>query len=432
MVMAFKRHRRALLLIFLALCAAVAVVKRLTARGPVGQRIVATLRSANGLIAGADVRAGGVKVGRVESVGLGPGDLPRVAFRLDEDYVMRRGGTVDLRLASQAGQLNRYLAVTRGRGAALPDGARLGTRWTDEPVELDDALSLLTPSVRAQVQRITASADRALKGHAGDLAATVRRSDALLRRTAALLHDVSGDGRALRTLVDRGHALVAELARDPDGLQRTAGALSTTLATTTRRQEDLGASTEQLPGALRAARTALERFDAAVPDLRALARDAAPAARELRATAPALAGTLTAAPATLGEAKTLMDVTPDRMATLRPLVRAAKPVLEQVPGTLTQFGPVLDQLRAKAPDALGWLPLLGDALGNYDANGHAARLELILGQPPQTAVGPDDLAAGLLEKPFARTPGVLEGQPWKDYESSYLFPKSKAGGGGGG
>lgn len=395
----------------------------LSGGGPSGQTITVKFESANGLIAGAEVRAGSVKVGVVEEVTLGTDDKPVVTVQLEDDYVVHEGATANLRMLSQAGQLNRYVEMTSGSGRVLGDGAVLGLDVTDQPVELDDALSMLTPELRTDVRRISASLDRGLRGHGGDLSASLKHADGALRETNALVADLAADGPALRRLVGESRTLVSELAQDPEGLQAVADRLAGTLAVTARRQQELGATVDGLGPGVRGARRALDELNATTPELRRLARAAGPAAQEIRAQAPTVRRLLEAAPPALTEAQNLTETAPAQMEALRPLVREATPVVRSLPGALKQFAPALDEMRARAPDALGWLPLLGDALSNFDVNGHAARFMFVATPAPENTVKPDENKAGQLEAPFDRVPGAVGNQPWREFADSFVGDK---------
>jgi hypothetical protein len=210
------------------------------------------------------------------------------------------------------------------------------------------------------------------------------------------------------------------LASDPERLQSTADRLAAVMQAGAARQSDVAATVNDLGPGLESARLALDRFRQAVPALRSLVQAAGPAVHQARLAAPALSATLQAAPATLSQAAQFAQVAPARLRTIQPLLAEAAPVIRQAPSTLAQFAPILDRLRVEAPDALGWMPLLGDALSNYDANSHAARLMLILKAAPRNQIGPNSDGAGLLVRPFARTPGALEGEPWTNSEKSYV------------
>jgi hypothetical protein len=84
------------------------------------------------------------------------------------------------------------------------------------------------------------------------------------------------------------------------------------------------------------------------------------------------------------------------------------------------INPLFDQLRARGPDVLGWIPLLGDATANYNANGHGA---LVLAYPrpaPQRPVSAPSCASGWLLRPFDRIPGQLACDPWLNYFESFV------------
>lgn len=388
--------------------------------GPSGQRITIRFEAATGLIAGAEVRAGSVKVGKVEEVALGDDDRPVVTVRLEEDYVVHETATADLRMLSQAGQLNRYVEMTSGSGRALGDGAVIGLGRTDQPVELDDALGTLTPEVRADLQRIMASLDRGLQGRGSDLSASVRHGDRALRETSKLVADLAADGPALKRLLQESNTLVTELAQDPEGLQAVADRMAGTLAVTARRQQELGATVDGLPAGLRGARRALDELNGTTPRLRRLARSAGPGAREIRAQAPTIRRLLETAPEALAAAQSLTENTPPKLEAVRPGLRDSGAVFSRLPNALRQFGPVLDEMRARAPDAFGWLALLGDSLGNYDVNGHAARFMFIATPAPEQRAPADAVKPGLLDAPFDRVPGSLGGTPWYDFEQSFV------------
>lgn len=385
-----------------------------------GQWVVAQFESVNGLIEGAPVRSGGLRVGSIEAVTLNADEVPEVKLRLDDGYVVHDGATADLGMLSQAGQLNRYVELSRGRGRPLGNGATIGLEQTDQPVELDDALGTLTPAVRADVQRIVAGVDRGLAGRGGDISATLKHSDRALRETSDLIADLAADGPALRRLVQASQTLVTELARDPDDLQGTANELARTLAVTAARQQELAATVDGLAPGMRGVRRSLDEFGAAIPDLRRLSRNARPAAREIKLTAPTLVRLLEAAPAGLESLEQLAREAPPRLTATRPLLRDLEPLLVRLPGVLKDFGPILDAFRATAPDTFGFLTLLNDATANFDVNGHGLRLATIFGSPPAGEASPANNGEGKLPAPFNRLPGANANDPWTDYRKSFI------------
>lgn len=409
----------ALGLLALSLLAAGAVIVR-SDSDESGQWVVVQFESVNGLIEGAPVRSGGVEVGSIEAVTLNADEVPEVTLRLDDGYVVRDGATADLGMLSQAGQLNRYVELSSGNGRPLGNGATIGLAQSDQPVELDDALGTLTPAVRANVREIVAGVDRGLEGRGGDISATLQHSDRALRETSELMADLAADGPALRRLVRASQTLVTDLAQDPDDLQGTANELAGTLAVTAARQQELAETVDGLAPGLRGVRRSLDEFGAAIPDLRRLSRNARPAAREIKLTAPTLVRLLEAAPAGLESLEQLAREAPPRLTAARPLLRDLQPLLVRLPGVLKDFGPVLDAFRARAPDAFGFITLLNDAAANFDVNGHGLRLATIFGFPPAEEASPANNGQGKLPAPFDRVPGANANDPWTDYRESFI------------
>jgi phospholipid/cholesterol/gamma-HCH transport system substrate-binding protein len=389
--------------------------------GSDGYEVTAVFDQVNGLVEGADVTAAGTVVGSVERIALGDDGLPLVTLRIDGNYRLERGATAEIREGSAAGQVNRTVQVERGDGPELADGATLGLARTDQPVEADQVLSMLDRPTRTQVESALASLAKATGGEGQDLRASLARSTAAIGNTANLAAEIGADGEALRTAIDRGGELVAALAGSRDRLTATAERLRSALGVAAARQTELRRIAERLPAGLTAPRQALERLDATVPVLRALVAGAGPGVEKLvgfsRALRPALAE---AAPA-LDQASALVGDAPHQLARLDPLLAAAQPTLRTLDPVLRSSGPILDEARVRMPDFFSFFSNWADFTSVYDANGHAARVGLVLPPAPENSIDGSDPGAGNLIAPFVRTPGVLEGEPWQDYQDSFLF-----------
>lgn len=390
--------------------------------GDAGSRTVeAVFESTNGLIEGGQVRAGGLQIGTVEDVRLGDDGYPHVRLRIGSGYEVRRGATADLRLASQAGQLNRFVSIANGRGERLPDGATLGLARTDQPVELDDALSALTPRVREQVRVLVTRTARTLEGRAPDIARTLRHSGQALDEVAGLLGDVGADRAALRQLVTRADAATAQLAAQPAQLEAVVDRAARLLDVAAARRAETGQALDRLPGALDAARRTLTRAAGQVPALRDALRRVGAAAGPITALAVELGRTARASPQAFGEARALVRAFRQDGRTLQTVLHEAGPVVDAARPALTQLNPVLDQLRPRVADALGWLTLLGDASANYDAAGHGIRVMGVLPEVSRRLTSSSaDCTSGLLRRPFDRIPGTLACDPWTGYLDSFV------------
>jgi phospholipid/cholesterol/gamma-HCH transport system substrate-binding protein len=382
--------------------------------------VTAIFDQVNGLVPGADVEVAGTKVGSVDDIWLGSDGLPRVRLAIDRDYRLRRGAIANIRMFSVAGEVNRFVSLHAGSGPPLPDGSTLGLGRTDEPVEIGQVLSTLDPRTAANVRAVLAGLDFSTRSRGTDIAATLAHSAGALRNTAGLVREVTSDGQALRTLVHDGSAVVQALAQDPASIGATTDSLASLLGTTAARQAELTNTAALLAPGLTSPQRALARLDRSIVTLDALVRTAEPGVRALIPFSLALRPTLQAAAPALRELDAVVSRTPADLRALEPLLRALVPALRVLEPVLRSANPILDQLRVRLPDFFSFFSNWADFTSNYDANGHAARVGVVFPPAPLSAIGPSQDRAGSLLPPFLRTPGVLEGQPWTDYQSSFI------------
>jgi phospholipid/cholesterol/gamma-HCH transport system substrate-binding protein len=383
-------------------------------------RVEAVFDQVNGLVGGADVEVAGTRVGEVTAIELGDDGLPHVTLEIADDYPLKQGAVASIRANSAAGQVNRFVAIQAGAGPELADGATLGLARTDQPVEADQVLSTLDPQTRRDVEGALAGLAKATEGEAPDLRDSLANSAEALGATADLVRQVNSDGDALRAAIDRGGEVVASLAANRDSLTATAERLRSALAVSAKRAPELQQAAGSLASGLAAPRQALERFDGSIATLRGLVADAGPAVDELVSFSEALRPALAQAAPALNQAAGLVDEAPAELQRLAPLVEAAQPTLKELNPVLAKLGPMLDEGRVRTPDFFSFFANWADFTSVYDANGHAARVGLVLPPAPTNVIGPSDDRAGQLAAPFVRTPGVLDGEPWEDFRDSFL------------
>ncbi len=198
--------------------------------------LVARFDQAHGLVTGAEVRSGGIKVGKVTDITLGSDRRPRVTLRVDGDATPRRGATAALQMFSLAGEVNRYVDLTAGSGPRLRDGATLRTAPHDEPVELGQVLQTLDPSTRADVRGVLKGLRRSSDGRGPDIEAALRHSADAVGETAELLSGIRGEGDSLDELLQQSRTVVGALAEDPAAPGAAVDALAATLDVTAARQ----------------------------------------------------------------------------------------------------------------------------------------------------------------------------------------------------
>ena len=389
--------------------------------GPSTYTLHAYFASVNGLVDTGNVEVAGFDVGEITGISVKIGQYPEVTMQVDDDFRVRQGVHAIVELGSLAGQLNRYVELSGGTGAQLPDGATIPVTDTSVPVEIDQFLSTLTPKVRVELRRLLRDTVHVLGGESDNFYEALQNSAQAFGQTAELFKDVGSDGAALRDLVARASQGTAELAAEPRQVADTVSRLELLLSTAATRQHAVAASLQRLPGALRATRTALQTLNSAVPTF-TQAIEAAPPA--LNAAAPFATALKTDVPRAVPLFRSALN--------LVTAFRSASPAIGKLfgaplPQTLTNFAvglhglnPVLDQIRARAPDVLGWTWLLGDAAADYNVNGHGVLLLPYVRPAPSWQVSPASCDPGQLARPFDRVPGALACDPWTDYAQSFV------------
>ena len=403
--------------------AAIAVAVILATRGADGYTLDAVFEQANGLVAGAEVQAAGLKVGSVKRIELGSDGLPHIRMRVSGDYRMRRGGRAAIRFFSVSGEVNRYVELHAGvRRAVAVDGATIIAARTDQPVEIDEVLATLDPQTRADVHTLLRRLDETTTGRGADIEKTLRFSARALRETASLVDEVRGDGRALRSLLRDGRIVTGALASDPAALGATADELAGLLSTTAARQRELARGGANLPGGLRSPRLALDRARAAVERPARAGRRRPAGRRQPRPLRTRAASRRSPPPCR-------RSPTPRARARRAPATAVARRPAEDGQAGARAAGPrccaratrCSTRCAPGSPTSSRFFANWADFTSNYDANGHARP-----GGPRLPARADERRSARRTRRratcaaPFLRTPGVLEGEPWTDFRDSFV------------
>ena len=391
--------------------------------------IHAVFDDVRGLIPGGDVTAGAIVVGTVTEVELNEDGDPEVTMAIDDDFRLHEGAIADIRLASNVGAVNRAVDLKQGDVTApeLPEGTTLRGPETDNPVDFDLAVSTLQPEVRQDLREVLIGLDDALRGRGDDFDRTLQHSGIALSETGRLLRQVNRDGAALRTIVNDGGEVVSALASSPGDLGEAAERTATGLDVSAGRQAELAQSMQQLGPALAGARRLLDRLAIATPHALQLVAGLGPLVDELGPFARLLPPATDAAGPFFDETEKLVSEAPEALRKTQRLVSPqSRAVLRKFGPLLTRLTPVVEELRAFGPETVGFFQNGADAAAPYDANGHLIRIAAGFANPlpPSTAGGgvvePDECSEGLLAEPFHRFPGVLECDPWTDYQDSFI------------
>lgn len=298
---------------------------------------------------GQTVTVAGVRVGEVSGVRVEDGRAV-VEMELDNDELgpVYRNATMLLRPKTGLNDMTIQLdpgtpdpaLPERGR---LADGDRLPAGATLPNVHPDQVLAALDSDTRRYLSIVANTGGQALDDQGELLRRVLKASQPTLERGARVTQAVAARRKELRRLVSNLRRLSRATASKDRQLASLVEASSRVLGAIGRREDELAAAVERLPGALEATGDALR-------ETRALAREAAPALEELLPVARELE------PALRGVRPLLRDATPVLRDDLRPLVREAAPLVRKL-------RPSVEDIDASAPP----LVRTGEVL-NYVAN----------------------------------------------------------------
>jgi phospholipid/cholesterol/gamma-HCH transport system substrate-binding protein len=230
--------------IFAAICLVVLAVlvwniEEINPFAPQQRRVDAVFDSVAGLDEKATVRVAGVRVGQVESLGLGPnGRNARVTIRLERPLDLRAGTIARVANLGLLGE--KYVEILPGPagGPPLPDNAILPG---ETPISIDDAMEKLQ-DIGKSIERATgsfASVDLggSLDRLAKDLELTSREIRLLVAENRAAVHSTFES-------FDRASATLArELPRLADQMNRTLSQIEGILA---ENRSNVAGSTENI------------------------------------------------------------------------------------------------------------------------------------------------------------------------------------------
>src|SRR5829696_9796252 len=205
--------KRALVLALVLL--AIVAVAVLLFTGDGGYRVTAEFVNAGQLVAGNEVKAGGVAVGSVKDIDVTQDGTAKVTLGItDDDYKpLRRGTRVMIKQASLSGIANRYVDLQLGpaSGDEIDDGGVIGTDQTATAVELDQIFDLFDERTRTGLQDFFKGSAAMLHGHGKELRRGIHYLNPALSTGSRLFQELTRDEALLkRFLVDSGtlvHAL---------------------------------------------------------------------------------------------------------------------------------------------------------------------------------------------------------------------------------
>jgi phospholipid/cholesterol/gamma-HCH transport system substrate-binding protein len=248
--------------------------------GGSGHQFTARFSDADGLVAGNEVRAGGVAVGTVDDVAIAVDPLTgrqyaQVRASVDGSFwPLHRGTRVAVKPKGVLS--NVFLDLTPGAASSPSLGPEpfFGLDQTQSPVNLDELSNVFDPSVRESIRTQLQEGVLALGGAgAADLNTTLRELDPLTRDAVPLTAVLAADSPQLDHLNLEFAHISDELAAEEADLRTLLPDLDTTLGALAAREQQLQGTLAHAAGTFASLDSTFSSLDAQT-DLEYLFRSA--------------------------------------------------------------------------------------------------------------------------------------------------------------
>jgi phospholipid/cholesterol/gamma-HCH transport system substrate-binding protein len=382
-------RRAGVLVLVLAALVAVALVL-LKGGSPYELRLAFT--NASQLVKGDQVKVGGLPVGTIKDIDLGPRNEAVVTVRITAKDLrpLHAGTTGAIRINSLSSVANRFIALNPGpnSGPELADGATITTDRTSAQVELDSVLNTLDVATRSATQRLLRGTAGLFPGSEAAANKGLEALDPALGQLDAVARELARDQPALERFLVKSAAVVGAVSdRDPD-LRAALDGTAATAQTLADRRTALEGVLRKAPRTLAQASTTLRDLGTTFTALRPAARELRPVATPAARLVAELQPLLAQGPSAL---RSLNRILPDLrtvLAAMPALRRRALPAFAAVNAAVDGALPILDEALPYVPDIYQGIVsgFGGGAVQAYDANGHYARIEPIANTQVLTGV----------------------------------------------
>jgi phospholipid/cholesterol/gamma-HCH transport system substrate-binding protein len=316
------------------------------------------MKDVDNLVTAGQVQTAGVRVGQVRSVNLVKGGA-RVEIAIKGDLApLHEGATLRVGSRSLVGET--YLALSDGKGAAIPSGTTLPDDSVQPSVELSDVLASLDKDTRGDLTGLLRSLGTGTKGTSGDVDDLMAGMGDLGQEGHTALDAIAAQSEDLTALARQTYLALDALDTGQGQIADLVGNANRLTASTSGQNGAIEDTLRQLPGVLDTATTATD-------SLASLGAALSPVATDLHKAAPDLT--------------TALDELPATTTDLRKLLAPLSTVLDKTPATLGRLPKVNEDVRATIPTArttladvnpmLAYVKPYGPELAAYFANFNA-------------------------------------------------------------
>jgi phospholipid/cholesterol/gamma-HCH transport system substrate-binding protein len=223
-------------------------------------RLEAELENAQAVTAGQGqtVEVAGVKIGRIQDIKLRDGRavVGLSIFPKFKDLVHTDASAI---LRPRTGLKDMFIQVDPGTSKApvAKEGFVIPASRTLTDVDLDEILASLDADTRDHLQLLLDGASKGLKGRGGDLAELFRRFGPTMRDLRRVNQSVAYEREDLKDAIHGLSQLANELGNKDDELAQLVDSSAAVFQAFASEDQNVSATLEKLPGALRASTVAL-------------------------------------------------------------------------------------------------------------------------------------------------------------------------------
>jgi virulence factor Mce-like protein len=322
----------------------------------------------------ADVRLGGVTVGKVKALSLPPaGNATEVEIEMDPKYgPVPVDSRAILRQKTLLGES--FVEITAGDSEqTVPDGGTLARTNTEESTQIDEIFQALDEPTRDAFQRWMANSAISIRGRALDLNDSFGNLGPFTSDATAILRILRQQDDSLQGLIrDTGTVFEALSARD----QALAGAIvnsNTAFGAIASRDAALAETIQIFPTFNEESRLTLNRLAEFASDTQPLINNLLPVADNLSPTFRSVERLAPNLKHLFIKLDPLIDASRTGLPAARKIFRGLRPIMAALDPFLANFNPALGYLNFQKS-------IIGDFLAN-PAHGLAGKLSPIPGQP---------------------------------------------------
>ena len=279
-----ERHRWPYVLALVAVAAI--VIWLLFLRGGEAYEVTAEFSSASQLVEGNEVTIGGVGVGKVDRIDLGPNGEALVTFNVDPEHApLHRGTTATVRWRSLSSQAAREVQLTvpptGGEGEEIPDGGTLALSETVAEVDIDQFFNMLDDKTTKGLKRVIQGFERSYEGVEERARAGFKYLNPLLYQSRRTFAELTSDQAMLENFIVNVSQFSGALADRAPDVSALVGNLNRMMNAIGDRKEELARAISLFPNFLRSANTTFVNLRAALDDIEPLVIASRPVADEL-------------------------------------------------------------------------------------------------------------------------------------------------------